>query len=111
MTRKWLWRLEPPPFLALLAPRAPGGIAFQDLEKGERNIENKGTETMMFFLPATSVKTKLSSAEASGVLFGRSFGRNPSAENTRSSVLAEASVMTEGSLHDRRFGAFWGQNC
>ena len=56
-----------------------------------------------------SVKTKLSSAEASGVLFGRSFGRNPSAENTRSSVLAEASVMTEGSVHDRSFGCFWCQ--
>ena len=59
----------------------------------------------------SSVKTKLSSAEASGVLFGRSFGQNPSAENTRSSVLAEASVMTEGSVHDRRVDGFWGKNC
>ena len=39
----------------------------------------------------SSVKTKLTSAEALGVIFGRSFGQNPSAENSRSSVLTEDS--------------------
>ena len=55
---------------------------------------------------AVSVKTKLTSAEASGVIFGRSFGRNPSAENSRSSVLTEDSVMTEASVNNRSFGGF-----
>ena len=52
---------------------------------------------MAMFGPS-SVKTKLTSAEASAVIFGRSFGRNPSAKidlyrlKQRLLFLAEASV-------------------
>ena len=48
---------------ALSAPFSPGGIAFHDLEKGERNRENEGTMTMMFFLPAANPHRSISSSE------------------------------------------------
>ena len=63
----------------------------------------------IYMQPQISVKTKLSSAEASAVIFGRSFGQNYSAEKSWSSVFTEGPVRSEGSVNSWNFCGFCGQ--